>query len=50
MQTEKLSAKVYGPSADGVTSRWVPDGDPAKIGRDDRILKLGEMALLLYLA
>ncbi|CAG5169765.1 uncharacterized protein ALTATR162_LOCUS7077 [Alternaria atra] len=44
VQTEKLSAKVYGPSADGVTSRWVPDGDPAKIGRDDRILKLGEMA------
>jgi carboxylesterase type B len=43
VQTDKLSAKVYGPSADGVTSRWVPDGDPAKIGRDERVLKLGEM-------
>ncbi|KAF1937900.1 alpha/beta-hydrolase [Clathrospora elynae] len=38
-----LGAKVYGPSADGVTSRWVADGDPNKIGRDERVLKLGEM-------
>jgi carboxylesterase type B len=44
VQDGKLSAKVYGPSADGVTSRWVADGDPAKVGRDDRVLKLGEMA------
>ncbi|RAR15774.1 para-nitrobenzyl esterase [Stemphylium lycopersici] len=42
VQTDKYSAKVYGPSADGVTSRWVPDGAPAKIGRDERVLKLGE--------
>jgi carboxylesterase type B len=41
---EKLGAMVYGPSADGVTSRWVSDGDPVKVGRDERILKLGEMA------
>ncbi|USP76880.1 uncharacterized protein yc1106_04154 [Curvularia clavata] len=44
VQQGKLGAKVYGPSADGVTSRWVPDGAPAKIGRDERILKLEEMA------
>ncbi|KAF1830650.1 alpha/beta-hydrolase [Decorospora gaudefroyi] len=40
----KLGARVYGPSADGVTSRWVEDGDPAKIGRNEHVLKLGEMA------
>ncbi|KAI4685004.1 uncharacterized protein J4E88_004447 [Alternaria novae-zelandiae] len=44
VKTDKLCAKVYGPSADGVTSRWVPDGDPTKIGRDERVLKLGETA------
>jgi carboxylesterase type B len=44
VQDGKLGGMVYGPSADGVTSRWVSDGDPAKIGRDDRILKLGEKA------
>jgi carboxylesterase type B len=42
VQQDKLCAKVYGPSADGVTSRWVPDGAPTKIGRDERVLKLGE--------
>jgi carboxylesterase type B len=43
VQDGKLGAMVYGPSADGVTSRWVPDGDPKKIGRDERVLELGEM-------
>lgn len=43
VQRDKLGAKVYGPSGDGVTSRWVPDGAPAKIGRDERILKLEKM-------
>ncbi|KAF5844230.1 hypothetical protein GGP41_002800 [Bipolaris sorokiniana] len=39
---DELSAKVYGPSAEGVTSRWVPDGAPTKIGRDEHVLKFGE--------
>jgi hypothetical protein len=43
VQDGKLGAMVYGPSADGVTNRWVSDGDPARIGRDKRILKLGHM-------
>ncbi|XP_014554756.1 hypothetical protein COCVIDRAFT_104164 [Bipolaris victoriae FI3] len=42
VQQDKLSAKVYGPSADGVTSRWVPDGAPTKIGRDEHVLKIAE--------
>ncbi|EFQ87185.1 hypothetical protein CFE70_001165 [Pyrenophora teres f. teres 0-1] len=42
VQDGKMCARVYGPSSEGVTSRWVPDGDPAKIGREDRVLKLGE--------
>ncbi|EUC44269.1 hypothetical protein COCMIDRAFT_98770 [Bipolaris oryzae ATCC 44560] len=42
VQQDKLRAKVYGPSADGVTSRWVPDGDPKKIGRDEHVLKIAE--------
>ncbi|EOA88727.1 hypothetical protein ACJQWK_06076 [Exserohilum turcicum] len=42
VQQDKLGGKVYGPSADGVTSRWVPDGAPVKLSRDDRLLKLGE--------
>ncbi|RMZ66831.1 carboxylesterase [Pyrenophora seminiperda CCB06] len=42
VQNGKLGVMVYGPSSEGVTSRWVPDGEPAKTGREDRVLKLGE--------
>ncbi|KAI2479128.1 PnbA Carboxylesterase type B [Pyrenophora tritici-repentis] len=42
VQEGKLGARVYGPSSEGVTSRWVADGEPAKIGREDRVFKLGE--------
>lgn len=44
VQDGKLSANVYGPSSEGNTSRFVSDGNPKNIGRDERILKLGELA------
>lgn len=39
-----MAARVYGPSSEGVTTKLVEDGKPAEVGRDERILKLGEMA------
>ncbi|KAH7379270.1 carboxylesterase-like protein [Phaeosphaeria sp. MPI-PUGE-AT-0046c] len=39
-----MAARVYGPSSEGITTEFVENGEPAKVGRDDRILKLGEMA------
>ena len=38
----KMSAKVYGPSSDGVKTKFVADGKPEEIGRHDYVLKLGE--------
>ncbi|KAF2636651.1 carboxylesteras-like protein [Massarina eburnea CBS 473.64] len=38
----KLGARVYGPSSDGVTAKYVADGKPEEVGRSERILKLGE--------
>lgn len=38
----EMNARVYGPSSDGVTSRYVEDGAPNKVGRNERLLKLGE--------
>lgn len=38
----KPSARVYGPSSDGITTKYVEDGKPSEVGRNDRILKLGE--------
>lgn len=43
VQGGKLGARVYGPSNEGVTTKYVEDGNPADIGRDERILKLGEL-------
>jgi carboxylesterase type B len=43
VQAGKLGARVYGPSSEGKTAEYVEDGDPAKIGRNERVLKLGEM-------
>lgn len=40
----KTGARVYGPSKNGVTTKYVPDGNPEDIGRNSRVLKLGEMA------
>ncbi|KAF2874797.1 carboxylesteras-like protein [Massariosphaeria phaeospora] len=40
----KMGARVYGPSSDGVTTKYVASGNPEEIGRRDRVLKLGEMA------
>jgi carboxylesterase type B len=39
-----MAARVYGPSCEGITTKYVGDGDPKKVGRNDRVLKLGEMA------
>jgi carboxylesterase type B len=44
VQGGKMGARVYGPSKDGVTTKYVEDGKPEEIGRNERILKLGEMA------
>jgi carboxylesterase type B len=37
-----MAARVYGPSSEGVTTKFVADGKPSEIGRDERVLKLGE--------
>ncbi|KAH4057476.1 hypothetical protein HBI24_137270 [Parastagonospora nodorum] len=39
-----MAARVYGPSSEGITMKFVPDGNPKEVGRDERVLKLGEMA------
>ncbi|KAF2028141.1 carboxylesteras-like protein [Setomelanomma holmii] len=39
-----LGARVYGPSSDGVTTKYVESGDPKEVGRNERVLKLGEKA------
>lgn len=44
VQSRKLGARVYGPSSEGVTTKYVGDGNPKDIGRNERVLKLGEMA------
>jgi hypothetical protein len=42
VQKGKLGARVYGPSGEGVVSRFVEDGDPRSVGREERALALGE--------
>ncbi|KAF2109526.1 carboxylesteras-like protein [Lophiotrema nucula] len=42
VQGEKLGARVYGPTNDGITTKYVASGDPKEVGRNDRVLKLGE--------
>jgi carboxylesterase type B len=39
-----LGARVYGPSKDGITAKYVASGKPEEVGREDRVLKLGEIA------
>lgn len=43
VQGEEMGARVYGPSSEGVTTRYVQDGKPKNVGREERILKLGEL-------
>jgi hypothetical protein len=38
-----MAARVYGPSSDGVTTKFVADGNPKEVGREERVLKLGDM-------
>jgi carboxylesterase type B len=44
VQRGQLGARVYGPSKDGITTKYVASGKPEEVGRNDRVLKLGEMA------
>jgi hypothetical protein len=39
-----MAARVYGPSSKGITTKFVQNGEPQEVGRDERILKLGELA------
>jgi hypothetical protein len=38
-----MAARVYGPSSEGVTMKFVADGNPREVGREERVLNLGEM-------
>jgi carboxylesterase type B len=38
-----MAARVYGPSSEGITTKLVEDGAPSAVGRNERVLKLGEM-------
>lgn len=38
----QMGARVYGPSSEGITAKYVADGKPEEVGRHDRVLKLGE--------
>jgi carboxylesterase type B len=42
VEGENFGARVYGPSREGITTRYVASGNPAEVGRSDRVLKLGE--------
>ncbi|KAF1975707.1 carboxylesteras-like protein [Bimuria novae-zelandiae CBS 107.79] len=42
VEGELVGARVYGPSSEGVTTKYVASGNPAEVGREDRVLKLGE--------
>ncbi|CBX95803.1 hypothetical protein IAQ61_004638 [Plenodomus lingam] len=37
-----FAARVYGPSSEGNTCRWTAEGDPKHVGREERILQIGE--------
>lgn len=39
-----MGARVYGPSSEGITAKYVASGKPEEVGRRDTVLKLGEMA------
>jgi hypothetical protein len=38
-----MAARVYGPSSEGITTKFVSDGSPKEVGRDERVLTLGEV-------
>jgi carboxylesterase type B len=40
----KIGARVYGPSSAGITAKYVASGNPEEVGRQEHVLKLGEMA------
>lgn len=42
VEGEQFGARVYGPSSEGITAKYVASGKPAEVGRHDRVLKLGD--------
>ena len=42
VESGSYGARVYGPSDQGITAKYVASGEPSEVGRDDRVLKLGE--------
>lgn len=42
VEGSQFGARVYGPSSEGITTKYVASGEPAEVGRSDRVLKLGE--------
>ncbi|KAF1949059.1 alpha/beta-hydrolase [Byssothecium circinans] len=43
VQGDKFGARVYGPSSEGITAKYVESGEPAEVGRGDSVLRLGEV-------
>jgi carboxylesterase type B len=41
---DNMAARVYGPSSEGTTVKFVQPGLPREVGRQERVLKLGEKA------
>lgn len=44
VQGGKLGGRVYGPSSEGITTKYVEDGKPSEVGRGERVSELGELA------
>jgi hypothetical protein len=44
VQGDNMAARVYGPSSEESTGRFVQSGLPHEVGREERVLKLGEKA------
>jgi hypothetical protein len=42
-QDGNLSARVYGPTSENITAKFVETGVPADVGRTDKIFALGDM-------
>jgi carboxylesterase type B len=36
-----MAARVYGPSSEGISTKFVENGNPEEVGRNERVLKLG---------
>jgi carboxylesterase type B len=43
IQGETMGARVYGPSSEGITTKYIGTGDPKEVGRHERVLRLGDL-------